>query len=281
MIDLAKREIQKQWDIDPCGASTVSDAAPGTLSFYRKVRHQRYSTYAPWLGTIVESETAPRRRILEIGVGLGSDHYRFAAAGNSMVAIDLCREHLRQTARHLELEGLRTQPVYGDAESTAFVDASFDMVYAFGAIHHTPSPESAVKEIHRVLKPGGVALVALYHRNSLNYLGFIIRHGLLRGRLFKKGWSGVLSEMEYRKDVNSAAPLVKLFSRRQARQLFAAFRTIEISTHHVECPTLHRRWPSSRAALERLGSLFGWYVVVRAQKELVASHDPPRPAARA
>jgi ubiquinone/menaquinone biosynthesis C-methylase UbiE len=266
MIDHAKREIQKQWDANPCGASTVSDAVQGTLSFYRKVREHRYNIYAPWLGPIVESEAVPHRRILEIGVGLGSDHYRFAAAGNSMVAIDLSREHLRQTVRHLQLEGLSTQPVYGDAENTAFQRASFDMVYAFGAIHHTPSPEAAVKEMHRVLKPGGVALVALYHLNSLNFLGFLIRHGIWRGRLFKKGWSEFLSEIEYRKDVDSAAPLVKLFSRRRARQLFGAFRNVEISTHHVEFPALHRKWPDTRAALERLGSAFGWYVVVRAQK---------------
>jgi ubiquinone/menaquinone biosynthesis C-methylase UbiE len=266
VIDLAKREIQKQWDANPCGASTVSDAAQGTLSFYRKVRHHRYTVYAPWLGPILESEAARHRRILEIGVGLGSDHYFLGAAGNSMVAIDLSREHLRQTARHLELEGLSTQPVYGDAENTAFQDASFDMVYAFGAIHHTPSPESAVKEMHRVLKPGGVALVALYHVNSLNFLGFLLRHGILRGRLFKKRWPEFLSEIEYRKDVGSAAPPVRLFSRRRARQLFAAFRYIEISTHHVEFPTLHQKWPVSRAVLERLGRAFGWYVVVRARK---------------
>jgi ubiquinone/menaquinone biosynthesis C-methylase UbiE len=236
------------------------------LSFYREVRDHRYNTYAPWLRPIIESEVRTHRRILEIGVGLGSDHYSFAAAGNSMVAIDLSREHLRQTARHLALEGLSTKSVYGDAESTAFLNASFDMVYAFGAIHHTPSPESAVNEMHRILKPGGVALVALYHFHSINLLGFLVRHGLLRGRLFKKSWSEFLSEIEYRKDVSSAAPLVKLFSRRGARKLFGGFRNVEISTHHVECPPLHRRWPNSRVAFERFGSAFGWYILVRAQR---------------
>ncbi len=246
------------------------DAAPGSLSFYRKVRDHRYNIYAPWLGQILESEAVNHHRILEIGVGLGSDHYRFAAAGNSMVAIDLSREHLRQTTRHLELEGLCTRPVYGDAEKIAFLDATFDMVYAFGAIHHTPSPESAVEEIHRVLKPGGVALVSLYHVHSLNFLGFLIRHGLLRQRLLKKGWSDFLSEIEYRRDVNSAAPLVKLFSRHQARKLFGAFFNVEVSTHHAEFPSLHKKWPKSRAALERVAGAFGWYVVVRAQKQPVA-----------
>jgi ubiquinone/menaquinone biosynthesis C-methylase UbiE len=266
VISSAKSEIRKQWDADPCGASTAPGEQPGTRAFYEQVRRYRYGVYAPWLGQLLESAATPKKRILEIGVGLGSDHYRFAAAGNSMIALDLSREHLRQTARHLELDGLSTRPVYGDAESMAFPGASFDMVYAFGAIHHTPSPQSAVKEIYRVLKPGGVALVAVYHVNSLNFLGFVVRHGLLRGRLFKKGWSEFLSEIEYRKDPDSAAPLVKLFSRRQARQLFGAFLNVEISTHHVEFPSLHQKWPNSRTSLERLGRLFGWYVFVRAEK---------------
>jgi SAM-dependent methyltransferase len=262
----AKAEIRKQWDGDPCGASTAPREQPGTRAFYEQVRQQRYGVYAPWLGELIGSTATSGKRILEIGVGLGTDHYRFAAAGNSMVAIDLSREHLRHTVRNLELGGLSTQPVYGDAEGMAFLDASFDMVYAFGAIHHTPSPEAAVKEIHRVLRPGGVALVALYHVNSLNFVGFVIQHGLLRGRLFKKSWSEFLSEIEYRKDADSAAPPVKLFSRRQARQLFGAFLNVEISTHHVEFPRLHRRWPNSRRSLERLAWLFGWYVVIRAEK---------------
>jgi SAM-dependent methyltransferase len=266
VISSAKAEIRKQWDADPCGASTAPHEQPGTRAFYEQVRQYRYRVYAPWLDPLIESATTPRRRILEIGVGLGSDHWRFASAGNSMVALDLSREHLRQTRRHLELEGLFTRPVYGDAECTGFADESFDLVYSFGVIHHTPSPSSAVKEIHRILRPGGVAIVAVYHRYSLNLLWFVARNGLLRGGLFRRRWSQFLSEIEYRKEPTSAVPLVKLFSRREAKQLFAGFKNVQISTHHVELPPLHRRWPNSRMSLEHLGRLFGWYVVVRAER---------------
>ena len=266
LIGPAKAEIMKQWDGDPCGASTAPREQPGTRVFYAQVRQYRYGVYAPWLSGLIESACTPRRRILEIGVGLGSDHFRFALAGNSMVALDLSREHLRQTRRHLQLEGLCTRPVYGDAECTGFADESFDLVYSFGVIHHTPNPSSAVNEIHRILKPGGIAIVAVYHRYSLNLLWFVARNGLLRGGLFRRRWTQFLSEIEYRKERGSAVPMVKLFSRREATKLFAGFKEVRISTHHVELPPLHRKWPNSRTSLERLGRLFGWYVVIRAEK---------------
>jgi SAM-dependent methyltransferase len=266
VIGSAKAEIRKQWDVDPCGASTAPGELPGTREFYKQVRQHRYGVYAPWLSPLIESEKIPRRCVLEIGVGLGSDHFRFASAGNSMVALDLSLEHLRQTRRHLELERLCTRPVYGDAEQTGFAGESFDLVYSFGVIHHTPNPGSAVKEIHRILKPGGVAIVSVYHRYSLNLFWFVARNGLLRGGLFRRRWSQFLSEIEYRKEPNSAVPMVRLFSRREARQLFACFKNVQVSTHHVEFPPLHRKWPTTRTSLERLGRVFGWYVFIKAEK---------------
>lgn len=52
-LDLDKRESQRQWNADPCGAETVKDIAPGTLEFYRAARRYRYEQYAPWLDRIV------------------------------------------------------------------------------------------------------------------------------------------------------------------------------------------------------------------------------------
>src|SRR5262249_48013185 len=50
-----------------------------------------------------------------------------------------------------------------------FQDASFDHVYSFGVIHHSPTPERIVREIHRVLRRGGTCTVMLYNRTSINY----------------------------------------------------------------------------------------------------------------
>ena len=56
-----------------------------------------------------------------------------------------------------------------DAENLEFADDSFDLVYSHGVLHHTPDTEGAVREIYRVLRPGGRAVVMLYHRDSYNY----------------------------------------------------------------------------------------------------------------
>jgi SAM-dependent methyltransferase len=259
-----KLEAQKQWDTDPCGALTAAEPG-GTLEFYRAVRAHRYGVHAPWMDGALRFESWAGQRVLEIGVGLGSDHYRFAKAGCEMTALDLSREHLRHTQRHLAMERLATQAILGDAERMPFADASFDLVYSFGVLHHTPATETAVAEVCRVLRPGGTALVALYHRDSFFLWYTALVRGLLRGRLWSLGWRQLLSEIEYRADPGSARPLVKVYSRRQARRLFAGFGDVHIAAHHAQPPLWppRLRWPP---ALEVLFAPFGWYLVVHAVK---------------
>lgn len=262
-----KREAQKQWDNDPCGAVTVEGETPGTLEFYRAARNYRYGVYGPWFNSVIRFSEWKGKDILEIGVGLGSDHFQFAKNGNRMVALDLSREHLRHTARHLTLENLATRPVLGDAESIPFPNETFDLVYAFGVLHHTPNTESAISEVRRVLKPGGHALIALYHRNSFFFWGYtVLLRGILRRGLWKKSWDQLLSEIEYRSNPRSALPLVKVYSRRQARALFHQFSDVDITTCHVNPGLRFLEIPPMKNICENLLAMFGWYIVIRAEK---------------
>lgn len=59
-----------------------------------------------------------------------------------------------------------------DAEHLPFPDATFDIVYSYGVLHHSPDTRAAVKEVHRVLKPGGTAIVMVYHHPS--WAGFML-----------------------------------------------------------------------------------------------------------
>lgn len=262
-----KREVQKQWDQDPCGAVTAKDRPIGTLDFYRAVRNHRYNDYAPWFDDIVRFDEWKHKDVLEVGVGLGSDHFRFARNRNRMFALDLSREHLTHTHRHLKLERLTTRPIYGDAESMPIRDNTFDLVYSFGVLHHTPNTQAAVTEVHRVLKPCGTAIIGLYHRNSYFFWGTtMLFNGVLRGGLWRKGWRRLLSEIEFREDPNSALPLVKVYSRRQAKWLFNQFSRVEIIASHVHPVSFQRFAPFSRAFLERFFGWFGWYLVIKARK---------------
>lgn len=265
------REIQKQWDANPCGASTVAAEAPESAQFYRAVRTHRYQVYGPWFDQVMQFDAMTGLDILEIGVGLGSDHYRFAQNGNRMTALDLSREHLRHTNRHLSFEGLSTEAVYGNAEQLGFASESFDAVYAFGVLHHTPNIDAALQQVHRVLKPGGTALIGLYHRDSwFFWIQTLLVNGLLEGGLWRKGFRKLMSEIEYRVDRDSAMPLVRVYSRRQVRKLCHRFSSVEIRTCHVEASHFGRLGPLLRGVprgrMERWLGWGGWYVVARAVK---------------
>jgi ubiquinone/menaquinone biosynthesis C-methylase UbiE len=211
------------------------------------------------------------KEVLEIGVGLGSDHYSFAKNGNRMTALDLSREHLRHTVRHLAMEGLETNPVYGDVENMPFPDNSFDVVYSFGVLMCTPNTAKAFSEVHRVLRPGGHAIIGIYNRYSwFFWFCTLLSNGIVKMGLLRKGWRRLLSEIEYRSPQNTAVPLVKVYSRRNLRKFCASFSRVDIVSCHVEHTHFSRLRVLlrmfSRQQLERYLGVGGWYLVVRAEK---------------
>jgi ubiquinone/menaquinone biosynthesis C-methylase UbiE len=83
--------------------------------------------------------------------------------------VDLTDAAVSLAKRRFELFQLPGTFHVADAERLDFPDNSFDLVYSHGVLHHTPDTAAAVREIHRVLRPGGKAVVMLYHRDSYNY----------------------------------------------------------------------------------------------------------------
>ena len=107
--------------------------------------------------------------VLEVGCGLGTDGAQFAKAGANYTGIDLTDAAVDLARRRFELFQLPGTFRVADAERLDFPDNTFDIVYSHGVLHHTPDTAAAVREIHRVLRPGGKAVVMLYHRDSYNY----------------------------------------------------------------------------------------------------------------
>lgn len=266
-----KLETQKQWNTDPCGAVTAGGLPPGSPEFYARVETERYDVYAPWMRDTLGFGGHAGRRILEIGPGLGTDHAQFARAGGQMFAIDLTAAHLEHTRRRFALERLLTRATRGDAESLPFRDGSFDVVYSFGVIHHTPRMQAAIDEVRRVLRPGGLAVVGLYHKHSAFYwIHTILLRGLLLGGLLRRGYRRLLSEIEYRSPGSDAVPLVQVLTRRRCRELFAGFSDVRIDSRHIDISHALPFVPASparvRRRLERLAGRFGWYLIVFARR---------------
>lgn len=115
------------------------------------------------------------KKVLEVGCGMGCMAMNWARAGAQMTAVDLTPTAITQTKRRFELQGLTGEIMQADGRTLPFEDNSFDYVYSWGVLHHSPDLGRSLDELLRVLKPGGGFGVMLYHRHSFLY-GYMVRY---------------------------------------------------------------------------------------------------------
>jgi ubiquinone/menaquinone biosynthesis C-methylase UbiE len=177
--------IKKFWNENPVGSNFINYEQ--SKSFYEKYDEFRYRTEGHILQEL-DTIDFKGKKVLEIGLGQGSDSMQIINRGALYYGLDLTEESVRRVKERFEFNKKPYQEVIlGNAESIAYSKDFFDIVYSHGVIHHSENIEMIVKEIYRVLKPGGLAVVMLYHKNSFNYyisISIIRRLGLLLLLLF-------------------------------------------------------------------------------------------------
>ena len=289
-----KERVRAFWQAHPCGTK-FSDAEMGTREFFERVEAHRYTK--EWhIPEAADFAGARGLRVLEIGCGLGTDGAQFAKAGAYYAGVDLTEAAIELARKRFELSGLEGEFRVADAEKLDFTDESFDLVYSHGVLHHTPDTARAVQEIHRVLKPGGRAIVMLYHRGSYNYRvgirilrragagllksegGIKIVHrltgepmdslrehaGLLTGKT-----NGHVSADEFLSQSTDGAgnPLARVYSRGEARELFKDYRKVELRAYFLNkrfIPLIGKLLP--RSLESALASRWGWHLWIYAKK---------------
>lgn len=270
MAGLAEEKLRarEQWGQDPCGAEFDREHELGTREFFDSVERHRYQEYAAWMPRLMEFEKFRGARLLEIGCGMGTDLLQFARGGARCTGIDLTPRSIEITRHRFRLYGANANLMISDGERLPFRTASFDVVYSNGVLHHTPDTAGAIREVHRVLRPGGVAKVMLYHRNSLNYwVEIVLRRGVLgmeflRGRSAEEIMSRVIEFSDH-----DARPLVKVYSRKQARELFSMFKDVRVDVEQLMRSELRFFSPLiSEKKLDQLRKKIGWNVIVTAVK---------------
>ena len=98
----------------------------------------------------------PAASVLDAGCGAGHASAAVAPQVREVVALDLTASMLEQVRTLAAQRGLsNVQTAHGDVESLPFEDARFDHVISRYSAHHWPNPAAALREIRRVLKPGG------------------------------------------------------------------------------------------------------------------------------
>ncbi|HKP46104.1 MAG TPA: methyltransferase domain-containing protein [Pyrinomonadaceae bacterium] len=289
-----KERVRAFWQAHPCGIK-FADAEPGSRRFYELVERHRYET--EWhIPAAANFANTGGLKVLEIGCGLGTDGAQFAKAGADYTGVDLTDAAIELARRRFEMFGLRGKFKTADAEQLDFADESFDLVYSHGVLHHTPDTAQAVREIHRVLRPRGRAIVMLYHRNSYNYrvnISMLRRAGarLLTSpggvELVHKLTGEPVDSLQQHADSLRAQkesyldqqeflsqntdgpgnPLARVYSRAEAKQLFRNFSEVNFETYFFNkrwLPVLGRLMP--RSIESTLAARWGWHLWIYATK---------------
>jgi ubiquinone/menaquinone biosynthesis C-methylase UbiE len=258
-------QVQRQWNNDPAGSHYVVEAAAHTKDWFLEAERNRYAEYAPWMAETMEFARHGGEDVLEIGGGMGTDLAQFAAHGARVTDLDLSSGHLTLAKENFLVRGLRGRFIQHDAETLVFDDNSFDVVYSNGVLHHTPNTQRVVGEIFRVLRPGGLAIVAVYAEDSLYYWRTIMWNiGLREGQLRRYSMAELMSRSVERSDNAAAHPLVKAYTRKRLRRLFDGFSDISIVQRQMEVKAVPRALRS--LSRKSLGAFMGWNLIIKARK---------------
>lgn len=170
------------------------------------------------------------KRVLEVGCGLGTMLHQWAEHKAKVVGIDLSTTAIEQTRKRFDLFNLDGQVIRSDAERLPFRDSSFDFVYSWGVLHHTPDTKCAVREIARVIKAGGSIGLMLYHKNSYSYwFWMILIEGIIH--MERRFLSDLQLTSRYTDGYEGEGnPHTRVFSKEEVKRMLEGFDTIRMCT---------------------------------------------------
>lgn len=178
----------------------------GSAEFFRELDEYRFDKL-DYLPHLIDFSSFDNMQFLEVGCGVGIDLVRFARAGALVTGVDISDvsiELARQNFWHNQLPGY-LQVMNGEA--LAFEGGIFDVVYCHGVLGYTASAVKMVKELHRVLRPGGQAIMMVYNKYS---------------------WLNALSKLMHVDLEHEDAPVLNKYSIQDFKQLLAPFTHVRI-----------------------------------------------------
>ncbi len=268
--DVSIDAVRAFWNTRPCNIRH-SPKQVGTREYFDEVEHRKYFV-EPHIPAFADFARWRDKRVLEIGCGLGTDTVNFARAGAQVTAIDLSDQSAAIARQRLELFGLSDRATIhvGNAEELPAIlpPQTFDLVYSFGVIHHSPHPRRIVEQLRQYMTPDSELRLMVYSRISYK-LFWIMKE--------EKVWDmGRIDELVARNsEAQTGCPVTYTYTDETVRTLLEGFRVLDVRKAHIftwDIEAYKRyeyqkapEWASvSDAELARLERELGWHLLVHA-----------------
>lgn len=262
-IPSLKDEVGQFWDSEPCGTRYLE----GENEFEAHARAR--NDLEPHIPEFAQFASAAGLRVLETGVGIGADYFEWLKAGALATGVDISPTSLSKARRRCDSAGFHPDLRVADAEHLPFPDDTFDVVYSYGVMHHSPDTQQCLSEAYRVLKPGGTARLMLYHHPSLTGAMLWLRYGVLGGKSLRRA---VYDHLE--------SPGTKSYTKSEVRSMMSGFENIQIKQVFspgdllLNLPSYRfQSWPYRlgwklypRFLIRRLARRWGLFLLISARK---------------
>jgi 2-polyprenyl-3-methyl-5-hydroxy-6-metoxy-1,4-benzoquinol methylase len=222
--------VEKYWNDRPCNLRHSLKEA-GTREYFDEVERRKYMV-EPHIPGFADFERWRGKKVLEIGCGLGTDTMNFARHGAQVTAVDLSEKSLELARRRARVFGLedRITFIQADAEhlSERVPAESYDLIYSFGVIHHTPHPERVLEQLRQFAKPDTTVKIMVYNRRSWKVLWILARYG--------KGAFWELDRLiATHSEAQTGCPVTYVYSKRQGAELLAHgdFQVTKAEVDHI------------------------------------------------
>jgi len=228
-LDVSVNTVRDYWNRRPCNIRH-STRPVGTKEYFDEVEARKYFVEAH-IPRFAEFKRWQGKKVLEIGCGIGTDTIGFARAGAEVTAVDLSEKSLEVARQRAEVYGLsdRVRFYSGNAEelSTFVPPDTYDLVYSFGVIHHTPHPERVIEQVARYfVKPGSTVKVMVYHRWSWKVLWILLTYG--------KGQFWRLDEhISRHAEAQTGCPIAYTYSAEGVKKLLSPFQVTDVFADHI------------------------------------------------
>lgn len=247
---LEKEAVRDFWNRNVNQFNQLQRGDIGTREFFdaaEKLRYEYHYHLPPLFDRIAKEN--PGGKLLEVGCSMGNDTIQFARRGIEVTGVDITEKAIELIRDRFALYGQKGNFRVADAEALPFEDNTFDVVYSFGVLHHTPNTAGSIEEVRRVLRPNGKAFIMLYNTYSLNWVAH---------RLTGVPFDGSRTD---------PCPVEKSYTPGQARQFFDHFGHVKISVDYLYGTGWGAANKYMPTFLHRgLGKVIGWHLMIEAVK---------------
>jgi ubiquinone/menaquinone biosynthesis C-methylase UbiE len=227
-------EIQRYWN-EHIHDVQIAVHPVGTPEFFQELDEYRFDKLG-YLPRLVDFSAYCGKELLEIGCGVGIDLVRFARAGAMVTGIDLAPSAIDLARQNFAQNELTAGLCVMNGEALEFADESFDVIYAHGVLQYTADIRRMICESHRVLRPGGEAILMVYNKHS---------------------WLNVLSKLMSVELEHQDAPAFRLYSTSEFRQLLKPFDRVRIIPDRFPVKTRLQRGLKAKLYNATFVGLFG------------------------